>query len=143
MEPPIMETDFEQLLNRTVSPLHRPEVTIPRKPEGTAKSSLQPVDRYMDLMRSENPSFDKRQEFHDLTDIEMNVPIHPERNGCRFCEDDFRRFLPATGRETFVSCFRYPRDQKLSSTFSIAMLYETNLLLASKRTTLILEQVCL
>jgi hypothetical protein len=40
----------------------------------------------------------ERQEFHDLMDIEMNVPRPLDRGQCL---DDYRRFSPSSGEEQF------------------------------------------
>ena len=87
-----MESDLERLLNKEVSTLRISEPAIRRKP-ALAKTA----DRYLTLMCLSKTN-DERQEFHDLMDLELNRPIHRERDGCI---DDYRRFLPATADEQF------------------------------------------
>jgi hypothetical protein len=92
-----MQSDLERLLSRSVSTLQKPEVTMPWKPDvSTSRAKI--TDRYLHLMRCVRLSKDERQEFHDLMDLELNKPVHPERSDCI---DDYRRFLPSTIDEQF------------------------------------------
>jgi hypothetical protein len=93
-----MQSDLERLLSKSVSTLHKPEASRPSKPE-VARSRARINDRYMQLMRcvKKLPN-DEGQEFHNLMDLELNRPLHPERSDCI---DDFRRFLPSTVEEQF------------------------------------------
>jgi hypothetical protein len=100
-----MNSDLERLLDKPVSIEQIPKLTIHWKPE-LAESN----DRYMVLMRCRKMTTEERQEFHDLMDLEMNKPLHPERSECI---DDYRRFLPSTIEEQFHELIRLPFRPKI------------------------------
>jgi hypothetical protein len=53
--------------------------------------------------RCRDMTTEERQEFHDLMEVEIGLPVHLERSDCI---DDYRRFLPSTGEEQFHDLMR-------------------------------------